>query len=217
MTSSSRAAGRAASRLLLLLLSLACLASASQHPFVVRDDDRSEIAINRYGYAEGGYWEISLTDLQISGELAGDDDAGLLGLYLRRTSSKSMSVIEPTVFCFKSDPSAVEDDPSRPGRFWPLTPLNSTVYLNATVAADEEAFWTTSFINCRAGVSVSFSADWTVYNAGPVYLPVGEYPLPLVFGIVSIGYWLAFGVWLYLLVGKRYVCFCAFLCANAAF
>lgn len=143
--------------LVVLLAAAAGGSTVQERPFVVQSDDRAEILLDRFGFLEQGTLSLRLTDLVIESSAEDAASTALLGLYIRRTNSKAESIIESESFCVQEDPRRVEADERRPGWFFPLGPSNVSVSVDAVVRGDEEAFWTSSIVNCRPNTRVSFT------------------------------------------------------------
>jgi len=188
--------------------------------FTVDKDRRKEIRITSFGFVEGGYYSIEITGWKLQADDVADSNLENgngngngngssptkslppIGIYTRRSFTASDATIDVISFCSQitTDLTSILNNNSH---FYPFDLPFENWTINQTIKAKEEGLWTSSLINCRSNVAISCSISHEQHNPGPEYVSVGEAPLPMVFGMLAIAYFIAALVWGYQLLRKQ--------------
>jgi hypothetical protein len=193
--------------LLLLLLSFS-LVTALKHDLKIRNDNRKRFLIENFGFNAGGQLHMTIKDFKVGGKELTAEYAKKLGFLIKRTDTDTSAFAEETIgtdvekcLALLLSPGSTEDTIERKDTVVVFVePTGKPTKYNKTIKANAEGFYNTYFINCIPSESVSFELELIQFNVDLYgnrnYLPVGLFPLPLLYGMFTIAYFIATIVWL---------------------
>ncbi|KAG0259974.1 hypothetical protein DFQ27_003786 [Actinomortierella ambigua] len=165
-----------------IVATAACTTLALARPeLVVEEDTRMLIFAGEFGFLAGGQLTMQLRDLKAYAD-----------------------VLEWEGNCLLDNPYFVQEMSDGRSTFEQI-PAESIASGNFnyshTVDKSEEEMWSFFFINCLDSY-VSFRLTTTEVNPGQCFLSAGDIPLPRVYAGAAIAYFIAGGIWTFMLTRK---------------
>jgi len=180
--------------LFITLLSLFLLTNALIHDLKIEHDERRRFYIEDFGFDAGGVINISVTNFQPAQIEKFYADNQKVGFLFRRTDTESVTYFEePSDVCLLTD----EDNQV----FILASSKQNQFYY--VINPGQEGFYNTYFVNCVEDDSfntVSFHMRLEQYNFCEdqrCYLPVGELPLPTMYGFMFLLYGVVVLIWIF--------------------
>jgi len=179
------------------LICLFFLGHALKHDLKIEGDERHRFYIEDFGFDAGGHIHIEVTHFQparIEEFLAQDQKVGFL---FRRTDTESVTYFEEA-----SDVCLLVEPMDENNHVFILTNSKNSTF-NYDIEIGGEGFYNTYFVNCvedNSFKTVSFHMKLEQYNfceTGKCYLPVGELPLPTMYGFMFVLYAVVVLIWIF--------------------
>eukprot|EP00163_Fabomonas_tropica_P030978 TRINITY_DN7210_c0_g1_i1.p1 TRINITY_DN7210_c0_g1~~TRINITY_DN7210_c0_g1_i1.p1 ORF type:complete len:436 (-),score=89.68 TRINITY_DN7210_c0_g1_i1:370-1677(-) len=192
-------AGSSASLVAVILMACVLVAvpvaEARIEAMSVNNDGRRAIFVEKFGFAEGGTYELTVTNFKTNPANANPED---FGFFIR----KSYQEASPQQVVAKNQgKNCLLHEMSYKENVW--RPKNDGIPLKITIEKEWEGIYETFFLNCNNNARVSFDLQLVQYNVGPNYLSIGEAPLPWIYGMMALAFLVMLGVWLVELVRNR--------------
>ncbi|KAG0230997.1 hypothetical protein BGX31_005666 [Mortierella sp. GBA43] len=169
---------------------------------VISDDQRSIIYIGSFGFLPGGTLDLNLEDLKVLQYEGDNGEEKRIGFLIQKGSSSSdADTIQWDEGCILDDPYFKEDIDQGRSEFKMLDTTKKVFNYHHDVVPGEQEMWNMLFVNCPRSI-VSFRLKTIEINPGNNYLSAGDIPLPKVYGASAVAYFVASGVWLYMLMRK---------------
>ncbi|KAF0927524.1 hypothetical protein E2562_034164 [Oryza meyeriana var. granulata] len=202
----------AAARLLLLLAVAGVLlrpatAEIKQESF--KDDSRSSILFEKFGFSRRGFVSISISGASTSSKLATPDPAQF-GFFLLSDEALFEAIYE------QPPPTDLNPDPNpNPGcvlsspyvkPLFSFADLDGDGNYNKTFPVTHPDEYSLYFANCAPESLVTMRVRTEMYNANPDgskdYLPVGQAPVPAIYGFFAFFYAAFLAAWGYLTLSR---------------
>ncbi|CAO3662646.1 unnamed protein product [Umbelopsis ramanniana] len=176
---------------------------------VLNEDSRGIIPIASFGFLASGQLKLEWSELKLNNPSA----TRSLAFYLRKTLSEDATymvddeianTLDPEVEtqCFL-DAEFVSDEVA--DGITIIVDIDATKPEGSyehTIQPDEEFLWTVHLINCKPS-ALTMTLKTTEINPGPNYLSAGDSPLPTVYGVSSIAFFVAAAIWGFLLFRNK--------------
>lgn len=164
--------------------------SAKIHHLRVKNDPRFAFSIESYGFLSGGTVSIHVKDVSATPSDA-PHKMGFM-LYPTTTESKIAEQVDLLIVdkmcALDAENAPIKINISDPSHWVREAPLELTI--------DRPGLYDLLFTHCSPeGSKVSFSADIVFQNPGGHYLSAGEMPLPAVYGVMCVAFFVAMVAW----------------------
>ncbi|KAG0072834.1 hypothetical protein BGZ89_002421 [Linnemannia elongata] len=184
-----------------LLVATALAAVSYARPeLIISDDQRAIVNIGSYGFLPGATLDMKLQDLEITKYKGDDGEETRVGFLIQKGPTEA-DAVNWEEGCLLDDPIIKEEIEQGRSEFLRLDATKTTFEYHHDVIKGEEEMWNMLFLNCPRSL-VSFKLKTTEINPGNNYLSAGDIPLPKVYGGVALAYFVASGLWAYMLLKK---------------
>ncbi|KAK6948011.1 Transmembrane protein GPR107/GPR108-like [Dillenia turbinata] len=166
----------------------------------IRDDDRSIIPFDEFGFTHKGRLELNVSHISLSLS-APNVDFSKVGFFLctRDSWSHVLKQIEDAEITCALNSNSIK-------LVYTFDRLNTGDNFNALFTSVDADQYTLVFANCLPQLPVSMDVHSTMYNLEGNrrdYLSAGKTVLPRVYYLFSVIYFVLAGVWIHLLYKKR--------------
>ncbi|KAG0377780.1 hypothetical protein BGX24_005456 [Mortierella sp. AD032] len=184
-----------------LLVATALAAVSYARPeLVLTDDQRALVYIGSFGFLSGATLDMNLQNLKITKYQGDDGEETRIGFLIQKGPSEA-EAMDWEEGCLLDDSIVKEEIEQKRSEFLLLDPTKTVFDYHHVVANDEEEMWNMLFVNCPRS-KVSFKLKTTEINPGNNYLSAGDIPLPKVYAGAALAYFVASGLWAYMLLKK---------------
>ncbi|KAK3846131.1 MAG: lung seven transmembrane receptor-domain-containing protein [Linnemannia gamsii] len=184
-----------------LLVATALAAVSYARPeLVLTDDQRALVYIGSFGFLSGATLDMNLQNLKITKYQGDDGEETRIGFLIQKGPSEA-EAMDWEEGCLLDDSIVKEEIEQKRSEFHLLDPTKTVFDYHHVVANDEEEMWNMLFVNCPRS-KVSFKLKTTEINPGNNYLSAGDIPLPKVYAGAALAYFVASGLWAYMLLKK---------------
>ncbi|ORZ27130.1 lung seven transmembrane receptor-domain-containing protein [Lobosporangium transversale] len=189
-------------RVISLIITAAAVAAVAygRPELVISEDQRGLIYMGSFGFLAGGTLEMDLQDLKVTPYEGDTNEEKRIGFLIQKGSSDA-EVVDWEDGCILDDPYFKDELDQKRSEFLQLDTTNPVFQYRHTIAPGEEEMWNMLFVNCPSSI-VSFRLKITEINPGNNYLSAGDIPLPKVYAGSAVAYFIASGIWLYMLTRR---------------
>jgi len=174
---------------LLFALALQAVSASAGPRLVVENDSRSVFLVQRFCFGPGGTLDLNVATSSIA-DKEPDKESRAGFLILKADGAYSSNAAE-----YAAGESCLLDS----SQHTPVLLDSPSVEHKQTFNDDNQGLYYVLFINCRPDLAVTFDVTINMRQANGDYLPAGDVQLPTAFGVVSVAFFSAGLVWVYLI------------------
>ncbi|KAG0272254.1 hypothetical protein BGZ95_012000 [Linnemannia exigua] len=174
--------------------------SFARPELVLTDDQRALVYIGSFGFLPGGTLDMNLQNLKITKYEGDNGEEKRIGFLVQKGPSEA-EAMDWEEGCLLDDSIVKEEIEQGRSEFLPLDPTKTVFDYHHDVVKGEEEMWNMLLVNCPRS-KVSFKLKTTEINPGNNFLSAGDIPLPKVYAGAALAYFVASGLWAYMLLKK---------------
>lgn len=175
---------------------LAAGVEARIHSLNIKDDPRFAFSIESFGFLDGGKVDLDIHDVQISPADSGEPPIAGFVVYPASTEAAVNEHIDALV----SNGICALDVPPPGSLVINISDPSTWKDYKESAEVTGPGMFNLLFTRCSptgADAAVSFTLEAAFVNPGPNYLSAGDIPLPAIYGVMTVAFAGALGVWVW--------------------